>query len=118
MRDIYICAFDGRLLPEYDVNSQLVREYIYFAGMLVAEYRNQESRLFYYSSDQINSTRIVTDNNGNVVYSAAHEPYGGIQKTWVSSYAPSLKFSGKERDAESDVFRQGKIPGKIVQKYP
>ena len=99
----YIYAFDGRLIAEYDVNGQLVREYIYFAGMLVAEYRNQESRLLYYASDQINSTRIVTDNTGTVVYSAAHEPYGGIQKTWVSSYDPSLKFSGKERDAESDL---------------
>jgi len=99
----YIYAFDGRLLAEYDVNGQIVREYIYFAGMLVAEYRNQESRLLYYASDQINSTRIVTDNLGNVVYSAAHEPYGGIQKTWVSSYDPALKFSGKERDAESDL---------------
>lgn len=99
----YIYAFDGRLLAEYDVNGQLVREYLYFGGMLVAEYRNQESRLLYYVSDQINSTRIVTDTNGTVVYSAAHEPYGGIQKTWVSSYDPSLKFSGKERDAESDL---------------
>ena len=99
----YIYAFDGRLLAEYDVLGQLVREYIYFGGMLVAEYRNLESRLLYYASDQINSTRIVTDNIGTVVYSAAHEPYGGIQKTWVSSYAPSLKFSGKERDAESEL---------------
>jgi RHS repeat-associated protein len=99
----YIYAFDGRLLAEYDVLGQLAREYIYFGGMLVAEYRNQESRLLYYTSDQINSTRIVTDNTGTVVYAAAHEPYGGIQKTWVSSYAPSLKFSGKERDAESDL---------------
>jgi RHS repeat-associated protein len=99
----YIYAFDGRLLAEYDVNGQLVRDYIYFGGMLVAEYRNQDSRLLYYASDQINSTRIVTDTNGTVVYSAAHEPYGGIQKTWVSSYDPSFKFSGKERDAESDL---------------
>ena len=99
----YIYAFDGRLLAEYDVLGQLVREYIYFGGQLVAEYRNQESRLLYYASDQINSTRIVTDNTGTVVYAAAHEPYGGIQKTWVSSYAPSLKFSGKQRDAESEL---------------
>jgi len=99
----YIYAFDGRLLAEYDVLGQLAREYIYFGGMLVAEYRNQESRLLYYASDQINSTRIVTDNTGTVVYAAAHEPYGGIQKTWVSSYAPSLKFSGKQRDAESEL---------------
>ena len=99
----YVYAFDGRFLAEYDVLGQLVREYIYFGGQLVAEYRNQESRLLYYASDQINSTRIVTDNTGTVVYSAVHEPYGGVQKTWVSDYDPSLKFSGKERDAESDL---------------
>ena len=36
-----------------------------------------------------------------MVYSAAHNPYGGIQRTWVSAYDPQLKFSGKERDVES-----------------
>ena len=62
---------------------------------------NQENKLYYYLPDQINSTRIITDQTGTVVYSAAHDPYGGIQKTWVSTYDPALKFSGKERDAES-----------------
>lgn len=36
--------------------------------------------------------------------SAAHEPFGGIQMTWgVSTYDPELKFSGKPRDAESEL---------------
>ena len=44
-----------------------------------------------------------TDGSGNVVYSAAHDPYGGIQKRWTNPpvYDPQLKFSGKERDQES-----------------
>jgi RHS repeat-associated protein len=99
----YIYAFDGRLLAEYNVEGQLVREYIYFCRKLMAEYRNQESRLLYYAADQINSTRMVTDSTGAVVYAAAHEPYGEIQKTWVSAYDPSLKFSSNQRDAESDL---------------
>jgi len=57
--------------------------------------------LYYYLSDQINSTRMITDETGAVVYSAAYDPYGGIQKTWVSTYNPALKFSGKEWDSES-----------------
>ena len=97
----YIYAFDGRLLAEYDVAGALVRDYIHFGGQLVAEYTG--TQLFYYASDQINSTRIVTDSSGTVVYAAAHEPYGGIQKTWVTTYDPALKFSGKQRDAESDL---------------
>jgi RHS repeat-associated protein len=43
----------------------------------------------------------VTNNSGTVVYSAAYDPNGGIQKTWTSTYTPTLKFSGKERDGES-----------------
>jgi RHS repeat-associated protein len=95
----YIYSFDGRLLAEYDVLGNWVKDYIYFGGQLVAEYRN--GALYYYASDQIRSTRIVTDSSGNVVYSAAHEPYGGIQQTWVTNYDPELKFSGKPHDAES-----------------
>gem|GEM_PF-5122742 len=96
----YIYSFDGRLLAEYDLLGQVVRDYVYFGGQLVAEHKN--GALYYYVSDQINSTRIVTDSTGTVVYSAAHEPYGGIQKTWVTTaFDPELKFSGKPRDAES-----------------
>jgi len=98
----YIYSFDGRLLAEYDVSGYWIRDYIYFGGQLVAEYTN--GALYYYASDQISSTRIVTDSTGTVVYSAAHEPYGGIQETWgVSTYDPELKFSGKQRDAESEL---------------
>ena len=70
---------------------------------LVAEYDHIGQRFLYYTPDQINSTRVVTDSTGTVVYSAAHDPYGGIQQTWLSNYDPQLKFSGKERDAESQL---------------
>ncbi|HCS47078.1 MAG TPA: hypothetical protein DIW61_01980 [Candidatus Aminicenantes bacterium] len=101
----YLYSFDGRLLAEYSVFGYWVRDYIYFGGQLVAEYRATDTvpKYYYYAADQINSTRIVTDSTGTVVYSAAHEPYGGIQKTWASGYDPELKFSGKQRDAESDL---------------
>jgi RHS repeat-associated protein len=46
----------------------------------------------------------VTDSSGTVVYAAAHDPYGGIQKTWEPiTFDPSLKFSGKEHDGESEL---------------
>jgi RHS repeat-associated protein len=101
----YIYSFDGRLLAEYDVSGFWIRDYIYFGGQLVAEYRaaTPQPQYYFYASDQINSTRIVTDSTGTVVYSAAHEPYGGIQQTWVTNFDPELKFSGKPRDAESEL---------------
>jgi RHS repeat-associated protein len=45
----------------------------------------------------------VTNSTGTVVYSAAHDPYGGVQQTWVNTFNPTPKFSGKERDGESDL---------------
>jgi RHS repeat-associated protein len=97
----YIYSFDGRLMQVYDMFGALLKDYVYMGDRLVAEYDYVGSRLLYYTPDQINSTRVVTDQSGNVVYSAAHDPYGGIQQTWVGAYDPMPKFSGKERDAES-----------------
>ena len=96
----YIYSFDGKLMAEYNASGLLVRDYIYIGNQLVAEYKG--TTYYYYSSDQVNSTRIVTDNSGTVVYSAAYDPYGGIQQTWGNpTYTPTMKFSGKERDVES-----------------
>ncbi len=63
----YIYSFDGRLLAEYDVSGFWIRDYIYFGGQLVAEYRaaTPQPQYYFYASDQINSTRIVTDSNRN-----------------------------------------------------
>ncbi len=101
--NFYIYSFDGKLLQVYDVFGTLLKDYIYMGSRLVAEYDHVGARLLYYIPDQINTTRVVTDQSGNVVYSAVHDPYGGIQQTLVSTYDPQLKFSGKERDAESQL---------------
>jgi RHS repeat-associated protein len=69
---------------------------------LIAEYDHVGARFLYYTPDQINTTRVITDQGGSVVYSVVHDPYGGIQQTGTNNtYDPQLKFSGKERDAES-----------------
>ena len=99
----YIYSYDGKLMAEYDMLGQLIRDYIYFGNQLIAEYQGGTT-YYYYASDQVNSTRVVTDNSGVVKYSVAYDPYGGIQMTWgTPTYTPSLKFSGKERDQESDL---------------
>ena len=97
----YIYAFDGRLLAEYDIYGTCLKDYVYMGSRLVAEYNPATSAYHYYAQDQISSTRIVTDDTGAVVYAAAHDPYGGIQKVWVDAFDPKRKFSDKERDAES-----------------
>ncbi|MDI6699585.1 MAG: RHS repeat-associated core domain-containing protein [Candidatus Saccharicenans sp.] len=74
---------------------------------MVAEYQPATGRYFYYTTDQINSTRVVADDNGNVVYASVHDPYGGIHHTWANAFNPELKFSGKEQDAESGLYYFG-----------
>ena len=68
---------------------------------------NNLSHSIHYTTDQIGSTRIVTDDVGNMVYAAAHDPYGGVQQTWVNTFNPELKFSGKEHDTESGLYYFG-----------
>jgi RHS repeat-associated protein len=69
----------------------------------LAEYQPQSNQLYYYTTDQVNSVRVVTNQTGVRVFAAAYDPYGGIQKIWENSYSPGLKFSGKERDSESNL---------------
>jgi RHS repeat-associated protein len=80
-----------------------MREYIYVGDKLLAEYQPQSNQLYYYTTDQVNSVRVVTNQTGVRVFAAAYDPYGGIQKIWENSYSPELKFSGKERDSESNL---------------
>jgi RHS repeat-associated protein len=95
----YIYSYDGKLLAEYDHNGNCVRDYIYAGNRLIAEYYPPPiDKYYYYMPDQVNSVRIITDDNGDVVYSAAYGPYGEAEKVWNNTYEPELKFSGKERD--------------------
>jgi RHS repeat-associated protein len=75
-------------LAEYNHNGSCVRDYIYAGNRLLAEYKPQTNEYFYYMTDQINSTRIITNGSGNVVFSEAYGPYGDIQKTWINTYNP------------------------------
>jgi RHS repeat-associated protein len=112
---------NGKLLAEYDQTGACMKDYIYMGSTnypsiltdlvclslvdnkLLAEFQPSGSKYYYYTSDQINSTRIITDSTGAVVYSALFDPYGGMQKQWVNTYDPSLKFSGKERESGSEL---------------
>jgi RHS repeat-associated protein len=90
-------------MAEYDDGGNCLSDFIYMGNRLVAEYRPQESKYYYYASDQINSIRMITDDAGTVVYSTTFDPFGGIEKAWVSTYDPVMKFSGKEREPANEM---------------
>jgi len=76
---------------------------IRIGNKLIAEYQPAVAKTYYYTSDQINSTRMITDSSGAVVYSAMFDLYGGMQKEWVNTYQPSMKFFGKERGSRKEL---------------
>ncbi|NLH76241.1 MAG: choice-of-anchor D domain-containing protein [Acidobacteria bacterium] len=100
--NFYIYSFDGKLLQVYDVFGALLKDFIYMGSRLIAEYDHVGACFLYYTPDQINTTRVITDQGGNVVYSATYAPYGEI-RTQQGTVDPLPKFSGKERDPESQL---------------
>jgi RHS repeat-associated protein len=46
---------------------------------------------------------MLLNEGGEVVYAAAFGPYGDAQEIWENNKEPNLKFSSKERDAETDL---------------
>jgi len=99
----YIWGYNGKLLAEYDQAGICSREYIYAGIKLIAEYQPQTGQYYYYMSDQVNSSRLITDSTGDVVYSAGYEPFGAKMTTWIDTYDPQLKFSGKERESYTNL---------------
>jgi RHS repeat-associated protein len=99
----YFYDSGGKLLSEYDGTGVCVKDYLYLGGKMIGEYVPTTSSYYYYASDQINSTRMVTDAAGAVVHSAQYDPYGGLYKTWVDTYHPKPGFSGKEREFGSEM---------------
>lgn len=81
-----------RELAESNSTGVCQREHIYMGNRLIAEYQPASGKTYYYTSDQINSTRMITDSTGTVVYSAVFDHYGGMQKQWINACRPSSNF--------------------------
>jgi RHS repeat-associated protein len=56
---------------------------------------NQESNIFYYHTDHLGSTRLVTDENKNIVSASTYHPFGDPDTE--EGEEPHL-FTGKEKD--------------------
>jgi len=57
---------------------------------------NEESNMFYYHTDSLGSTRLVTDESGNIVSAIAYHPFG---KSDTEEGTEDCLFTGKEQDA-------------------
>jgi RHS repeat-associated protein len=95
-------SMGGNTLAEGDGSGNLTAEYIYFGGKRVARIDLPANTVHYYLSDHLGSTSIVASAAGVVEEESDYYPFG----TEVIVAGPGvneLKFTGKRRDAESQL---------------
>jgi RHS repeat-associated protein len=92
----------GEVLAETDLDGNINEEYIYFDGARIARVDRPSGTVHYYFSDHLGSASVITDALGNVEQRDYYFPYGGI--AYSSGSDPNhYKFTGKERDTESNL---------------
>ncbi len=81
----------------YEENSNGTATYIYGPTGLLAKRVtiNQETNTFYYHTDHLTSTRLVTDSNRTIVSAVTYQPYGEPELQGSEHYL----FTGKEKDS-------------------
>ena len=90
-------------LTETDLTGAINEEYIFFNGQRIARVDQPTKTVHYYFSDHLGSTSIITDALGNVVKRDFYFPYGAELSTSTGSDPNHYKFTGKERDTESNL---------------
>jgi len=105
---LYWYGPSGEVLAETDLAGNDLREYIYHNGRRIAR-RDAAGAVYYYFQDHLGSSRVITDDHGNIVQESDYYPFGG-ERVLTGGLSEKFKFGGMERDAESGLdhtlFRQ------------
>ncbi|KYK34393.1 MAG: hypothetical protein AYK19_12145 [Theionarchaea archaeon DG-70-1] len=82
----------------YEENSTGTAAYIYGPTGKLAKRTtiNQESDTYYYHTDHLGSTRLVTDETKNIVSAITYYPFGGVS---IKEGSEDYLFTGKEKDS-------------------
>jgi RHS repeat-associated protein len=100
----YLYDLDGRVMAEVNSGPTVVADYVYAGGQLIAEYKN--STTFFVHDNNIGTSTILTNLAGSPNPSDCNAlyPFGEQDNSICSSSATTThKFTGKERDPESNL---------------
>jgi RHS repeat-associated protein len=99
---LYWHGAGGDVLLEGDPAQSFYDEYIFFNGQRIARRSvvGPNSSLYYFFSDHLGTTRIVTNATGTVVEDSDFYPFGG-ERVVTDTLNNNYKFTGHERDGES-----------------
>ena len=98
---IYWYGAGSEILDESDLSGNITNEYVFFGGKRIAYKAISWGRTFYYAEDMLGTSRVMTTSTGTVCYDADFYPFGG-EDTFNNGCPQNYKFTGKERDAETD----------------
>jgi RHS repeat-associated protein len=90
------------IVAESDLNGVLKSEYVFFNGQRVARRDSATGSVEYYFSDSLKTAAVITDSSGNIKSESDYYPWGG-ELQYTNSDANHYKFTGKERDSESNL---------------
>ncbi|MGH9863459.1 MAG: RHS repeat-associated core domain-containing protein, partial [Candidatus Acidiferrales bacterium] len=96
---LYWFGLNGEVLQESALNGTLQDEYIFLNGQRTAR-RTSGGTVYYFFSDHLGSTRVVTNATGGIVEESDYYPFGG-ERVLTDTLNNNYKFTGQERDAES-----------------
>jgi RHS repeat-associated protein len=88
------------IVGESDLSGNLTDEYVFFDGERVA--RKNTNGVFYYFSDHLKTASVITDSAGNIKSESDFYPWGG-ELQFVNNDSNHYKFTGKERDSETQL---------------
>ena len=100
---LYWTGMGSDALAETDWTGAAVEEYVFFDGRRIARRDGTTNTVKYYLSDHLGSTSIVASSTGAIQKQSMYYPYGGEIPISGANFANNYKFTGKERDTESQL---------------
>jgi RHS repeat-associated protein len=99
-----LLAHGSRRVTETDLAGTTKSEYVFFAGEHVARRDGATGTggVFYYFSDHLKTASVIIDAAGNIKSESDFYPWGG-ELQFVANDSNHYKFTGKERDSETQL---------------
>jgi RHS repeat-associated protein len=98
---LYWYGTQNDALMETDLSGNLTNQYVFFGGRRIAR-SDASGNIVYYMSDHLGTSRVLTNATGGILDRSDFYPFGG-ERVLSSTTGNTYKFSGKERDFESNL---------------
>jgi RHS repeat-associated protein len=90
------------IVAESDLSGNPTSEYVFFNGERVARKDFSSGAVSYYFSDHLKTASVITDAAGHINAESDYYPWGG-ELQFVNNDSNHYKFTGKERDSETQL---------------